>query len=148
MFFLRPQSSIPQRSICSSKIEAQSELDRARVIALRRNHAEGLRTLQVHRRIGEIHVIEQVEELGRKGKRSLLGDCSLLGDAERRIPGLKPAQSAAAGSLIDARLNRAEHSANRYRVREDIQAASAAAGAGAARAAGGSHAIAPGSGIG
>src|SRR5690349_390329 len=76
--FSTPPQFNPQRSIRSSKIEAQPELDRPRVVALGRNHAEGLRTLQVHRRIGEIHVIEQVEKLSGEGKRSLLGDCSLL----------------------------------------------------------------------
>src|ERR1700676_4429662 len=53
-----------------SELDSQAELNRARRIKLRRDHAKRLRIQQIECRIGEHDVIEDIQEIGREQNRS------------------------------------------------------------------------------
>src|SRR5207247_11383572 len=69
-----------------SEIETQAQLDLTRIVRLGSKHAKCLRALQAHRRIQEVNVVKQVEELRGEGQPGLLGQLDFLHETYVHVP--------------------------------------------------------------
>src|SRR5256885_1321744 len=114
-----PSASSYGLSPCS-EIEAQAQLDLTRIVRLGGKHAKCLRALQAHRRVQEIHMIKQVEQFRREGKRGFLRQLDFLHETYVHAPGPQTSQRAASRGGVRAELDGPKQGANSPRIGEDV----------------------------
>ena len=101
----------------------------ARLIELTIQDAESCRVLQIQSsgtilaRIGKLHVVERIEELGRECKPNRPGDARGLGEGEVQVPAMLAIERAEIiGPTIDAENHGPEHVIDRLGVGKQIYA--------------------------